>query len=166
VSSGCSASSQTVTCTIAAGSSAASTVFNVYVTASSTEGASISNTATLSDSSDTVATGSSTDTVAVSAQAPLVDSRLTQLVLSGSTDNGTCAAGSRTLTATDQLENTGTSTLTNPYAVNVALTGGNTLNSQSGSSSSVAVNGTDTFTFHIQLATCNKFSLSFDVRSN
>jgi hypothetical protein len=165
-SSGCTISGQAVTCTLAAGSTAATTVFTIYVTASSTAGASIGNTPMLSDSSDNVSTGSSSDTIAVTSQAPIADSKLTQITLSGSTDNGSCAGGNRTLTATDLLQDTGGTTLTNPYAANVTLSGGNTLNSQSASVSSVMSGGNVTFTFHIQLATCNTFSLSFDVRSN
>lgn len=165
-SSGCSVSGQAVTCMLAAGTSAAASVFNVYVTALSTASASISNTATLSDADDTVATGSSTDTIAVGAQAPQVDASLTQLMLSGTTDNGTCAEGNRTLTATDVLQNISGSTLTDPYAVIDTLSQGNSLLSQSASSASVAA-GTDvTFTFHIQLASCNTFQLIFDVLSN
>jgi uncharacterized repeat protein (TIGR01451 family) len=165
-SSGCIVSGQVVTCTLASGSSDPSTAFSVYVTASATAPPSISNTATLTDSVDTIASGSSGDTIPVGTLAPLVDSSLTQLVLSGSTDNGTCAAGNRTLTATDLLQNTGGSTLTNPYAVNVTLSQGNTLLSQSTDSAIVAPGATVTFTFHIQLASCSTFQLSFDVRSN
>jgi hypothetical protein len=80
-------------------------------------GASISNTATLTDSTDTIATGTSNDSIPVSTEAPQVDSHLSQIMLSGSTYIGLCAAGNMTLTATDQLKNTGGSTLTNPYAV-------------------------------------------------
>ena len=94
------------------------------------------------------------------------DSKLGQLALSGSTDNGSCASGYNTLTATDQLENTSTGTLTNPYATNITLTGGNTLLSDSASVTSVAPGGTVTYTFHIQLASCSTFRLSFDVDSD
>lgn len=163
---GCSISGQTVTCTIASGAFAASTAFNVYVTASPTASASLSNTATLTDNTDTVASGTSTDTIAVSTQAAQVDSSLTQIALSGSTDNGLCANNNLTLTATDLLQNTSAGTLTNPYAVIDSLSGGNTLLSQSASVASVPANGNVTFTFHIQLATCNTFQLSFDVLSN
>jgi len=163
---GCSISGQTVTCTITSGAFAASTAFNIYVTASPTASASLSNTATLTDNIDTVASGTSTDTIAVSTQAAQVDSSLTQVALSGSTDNGPCADNNLTLTATDLLQNTSAGTLTNPYAVIASLSGGNTLLSQSASVASVAANGNVTFTFHIQLATCNTFQLSFDVLSN
>jgi hypothetical protein len=67
------------------------------------------------------------------------------------------------LTATDLLQNTSTSTLTNPYAEIVTLSQGNTLLSDSASSTSVAPNGQATFTFHIQLASCNTFDLFFEV---
>jgi len=163
---GCSVSGQTVTCTIASGSSAASTAFNVYVTASASASASISNTATLTDGTDTIASGSGSDTIAVTALAPQVDSSLRQTMLSGSTDNGACAGGNRTFTATDLLQNTSGSTLTNPYAVISTLSQGNTLISQSASSASLAASSYVTFTFHIRLANCNTFRLFFDVRSN
>jgi hypothetical protein len=88
------------------------------------------------------------------------------VVLSGSTDNGPCANHNLTLTATDLLQNTSAGTLTNPYAVISTLSQGNTLLSQSADSASVVAGGTVTFTFHIQLATCNTFQLSFDVLSN
>jgi len=106
------------------------------------------------------------DYIAVTTEAPQVDSSFTQLVLSGTTDNGACAIGNMTLTATDQIQNVSGSTLTNPYAVISALNGGNTLLSQSADSASVAASGNVTFTFHIQLASCNTFQLLFDVRSN
>ena len=166
VSSGCSTSSQTVTCTIASGASAASTAFTVNVTASAAATASISNTATLTDSTDTITTGTSNDTIPVSTEPPQVDSQLSQTMLSGSTDNGLCAAGNMTLTATDLVKNTSGSTLTNPYAIVTTLSGGNSLLSESVDSSSVASNGNATFTFHIKLATCGTFQLFFDVRSN
>jgi len=166
VSPGCMVSMQTVTCTLASGTSAASTAFNVYVTVSSTASASIFNTATLTDATDSIATSGSTDTIAVTTQAPQVDSSLSQTMLSGSTDNGTCAAGNRTLTATDQLQNTSGSTLTSPYAVIGMLNQGDTLLSQSASPASVVAGGSVTFTFHIQLVNCNTFRLLFDVRSN
>jgi len=38
--------------------------------------------------------------------------------------------------------------------------------SDSASATSVAANGTVTYTFHILLASCNSFVLSFDVDSN
>jgi hypothetical protein len=88
------------------------------------------------------------------------------MMLSGSTDNGACASGNMTLTATDLLQNTSGSTLTDPYAVIATLTQGNTLISQSASSASVAPGTNVTFTFHIQLASCNTFQLLFDVFSN
>ena len=163
---GCSVSGQTVTCTFVAGGSAASTPFTVYVTASPTAAASISNTATLYENTDTLAIGSITDTVAIATQAPQVDSSLSQTLLSGSTDNGSCANGNMTFTASDLLQNTTGSTMTNPYAVVTTLSQGNTLISQSASSASVAANSGVTFTFHIQLANCNTFQLFFDVRSN
>jgi hypothetical protein len=167
VSSGCSVSGQTVTCTIASGSVFDSaTSFNIYVTASATASSSISNTATLTDSTDTITTATGSDTIAVSTEAPQVDSNLTQILLSGSTDNGSCASGNNTLTATDQLQNTGGSTLTEPYSVIASLTGGNSLLSQSVDTTSLASSGTATFTFHIQLSTCNTFQIFFDVRSN
>jgi hypothetical protein len=167
VDSGCTVSSQTVTCTLASGSSAASTSFNIYVTASASAGASISNTATLADSTDSIASASSTDTITVTSQAPLADSSFTQMALSGSTDNGgTCAGGTHTLTATDVLRNTSSGSVSNPYAANISLSGGNTLNSASASATTVGASSTVTFTFHIQLATCATFSLSFDVRGN
>jgi len=163
---GCSVSGQTATCTIPAGSVATSTAFGVYVTAASNAGASISNTATLTDATDPITSATGTDTVAVTAQAPQVDSSLSQTMLSGTTDNGSCADGNLTLTATDALQNTSGSTLTNPYAAILTLTGGNTLISQSASSATVAAGAYVTFTFHIQLATCGTFRLTFDVRSN
>jgi len=166
VSPGCSITGQVVTCTLAAGASAASTVFNLYVTASATAGSSISNMVTLTDNTDTVTSGNNSDAIAVGTELPLMDSSFTQLMLSGSTDNGTCAAGNRTLTATDQLHNTSGSTLTDPYAVIGTLSQGNTLLSQSADSPSVANGATVTFTFHIQLASCATFQLLFDVRSN
>jgi nucleoside-specific outer membrane channel protein Tsx len=166
VSSGCTFSAQTVTCTVASGSTASSTPFGIFVTASATASASIDNTATLTDITDTITTSTTTDTITVMPEAPLADSSLTQLALSGSTDNGSCADGNLTLTATDLLQNTGGSTLTNPYAVIGTLSGGNSLISQSASSASVVAGATETFTFHIQLASCNRFQLFFDVRSN
>jgi hypothetical protein len=165
-SSGCGISEQAVTCTLVSGSVAASTIFNVYVTASAAASSSISNSATLTDSGDNVTTATSSDTIAVIAQANQVDSSLNQMVLNGSTDNGACADGNLTLTATDQLQNTTGSTLTNPYAVISSLSGGNSLLSQSADSASVAPNAYVTFTFHIQLASCSPFQLYFDVRSN
>jgi hypothetical protein len=168
VSSGCSVSvsGQKVTCTIPAGSTAASTSFNIYVTASASAAASISNTPSLTDNSDTVTTSSVADSIPIAAQAPQVDPQLAQISLSGSTDGGNCVTGNNnTLTATIQIQNSG-GMLTNPYASNVTLSGGNTLISQSASPLSVAEGGTVTFTFHIQLATCNRFILSFDVNSN
>jgi hypothetical protein len=96
---------------------------------------------------------------------PQVDSSLVQEVLSGSTDHPPCTPGG-TLTATDLLLNTSAVTLTNPYAGIDTLTRGNILLSQSVSSSSVAPGGTVTFTFHIQLASCNTFDLFFNVYSN
>ena len=168
-STGCAVSSQTVTCTIVPGLTG-STAFKVYVTTSATAStAGISNTATLADSVDTItAGGSSTDTITVTARAPLADSKLTQLSLSGSTDSPPCSNVSphNTLTASVPLQNIGGSTLTNPYATNITLTGGNTLMSDSASATSVAANGTVTYTFHILLASCNSFVLSFDVDSN
>jgi hypothetical protein len=95
----------------------------------------------------------------------LLDSDFVQIVLSGSTDHPPCAVGG-TLTATDELENTSTSTVTNPYAVITELTQGNTLISQSASSSSVGPGDYVTFTFHIQLASCNTFDLFFNVYGN
>ncbi len=137
---GCSTSSQTVTCTIASGASAASTAFTLNVTASATAAASISNTATLTDSTDTITTGTSNDTIPVNTEPPQADSDLSQTLLSGSTDNGLCAAGNMTLTATDLVKNTSGSTLTNPYAVISTLSGGNSLLSESVNASSVASN--------------------------
>ena len=162
---GCAISSQTVTCTIPAGST--NPAFNINVTVAKTAPASISNTATLTDNGpdDLVINGTSSDTIAVSPQAPQVDSDLEQLVFSGSTDNPPCAPGG-TLTATDLLTNTSSSTLTNPYAEIDSLTGGNTLLWQEASSNSVAPGGSVTFTFHIQLASCNTFQLFFDVYAN
>jgi streptogramin lyase len=164
---GCAISGQAVTCTLAAGGT--STTFNVYVTVSTSAPGSISNTAYLTDSGtgDSVTTGSSTDNITVSTQAPQVDSDFVQLVLSGSVDGGgTCAPGS-TLTATDELQNTSSSTtVTNPYAEITQLTGGNTLLSQSADSASVVPGATVTFTFHIQLASCNTFDLFFNVYGN
>jgi hypothetical protein len=46
------------------------------------------------------------------------------------------------------------------------LSGGNRLLSQSADSASVAPGANMTFTFHIQLASCNTFQLFFDVGSN
>ena len=166
VSPGCSFSGPTVTCVLAPGYSAASTTLTAYVTTSLTATSPIVNTVTLTDSTDAVASGYDSDTIAIAGPAPLVDSSLTQLMLSGSTDNGTCAAGNRTLTATDVLQNVNGSTLTNPYAVVGTLSGGNTLLAQSSDSASIAPGADLTLTFHIQLASCNTFQLLFDVRSN
>jgi hypothetical protein len=63
------------------------------------------------------------------------------------------------------------STLTNPYATNITLTesgnpSANTLMSDSASATSVAAGGNVTYTFHILLASCNTFRLTFDVDSN
>jgi hypothetical protein len=159
---GCSIGGQVVTCTMAAGST--STTFTIYVTVSTTAPTPISNTATLTDSGDDVTTGSSTDSIAISPQAPQVDSDFVQILLSGSLDGGgTCAVGG-TLTATDELQNTSSSsTVTNPYAEIDQLTGGNTLLSQSASSTSVGPGDYVTFTFHIQLASCDTFDLFFNV---
>ena len=166
-STGCSISGQTVMCTLASGSSAASTAFTIYVTAStSASTAGISNAPTLADASDTITTGSASDTSTIGAQLPQADLSLSQLILSGSTDNGTCAAGNRTLTATDQLQNTSGSTINNPYAEIATLSNGNTLLSQSASVASVAAGANVTFTFHVQLANCNTFQLYFDVYGN
>jgi hypothetical protein len=55
---------------------------------------------------DSIANASSADTIAATTQAPQVDSRLSQTMLSGSTDNGACTSGNVTLTATDMLQNT------------------------------------------------------------
>jgi hypothetical protein len=87
-------------------------------------------------------------------------------MLSGATDNGSCASGNRTLTATDTIENTSGSTIDNPYAEIATLSNGNTLLSQSANVSSVASGSNVTFTFHIQLANCNTFQLFFDVQGN
>ena len=165
---GCTVSGQTVTCTIAAGTPVGSYPypFAIFMTASPTAAASIANTITLTDSIDTITTPTYDETISVSPEAPLVDSSLSQLVLSGSTDKGPCAMGNSKLTATDQVQNIGTSTLTNPYAVIATLSGGNTLLTQAVSSTSVAAGDTVTFTFHIQLASCNTFQLYFDVHSN
>ena len=94
---------------------------------------------------------------------PLQDSAFTQISLSGATNGGTCAGGNNTLTATVLLKNLGTSTFNTLLAQIVNLSGGNTLISQSYSPSSVAPNANVTFTFNIQLATCNPFQLYFDV---
>jgi hypothetical protein len=165
-STGCAISGQVVTCNMAAGST--STTFTVYVTASTTAPASVSNTATLTDSGDYVSNGTSTDTITIMPQAPQVDSDLTQLVLSGSTDSPPCTVGG-TFTATDLLQNTSPSTLTNPYAEIVTLSRNNMLLSDSASSTSVAPvgaqNDTATFTFHIQLNSCSTFQLFFNVYS-
>jgi hypothetical protein len=162
-SSGCAISGQTVTCTMPAGSS--STTFTVYVTVATNAPALISNTATLTDSGDDVTTGSSTDSIAVGSQLPKVDSSFEQLVLSGTVDNPPCAANG-TLTASVELENTGGSTLTNPYAEIDTLSGGNVLLSDSANATSVESGGDVTFTFHIQLASCSTFQLFFDVYGN
>jgi hypothetical protein len=87
-------------------------------------------------------------------------------MLSGATDNGACASGNLTLTATDTIQNTSGSTVNNPYAEIVSLSNGNTLISQSASVTSVAPSANVTFTFHIQLANCNTFQLLFDVYGN
>jgi hypothetical protein len=165
-STGCAINGQAVTCNMAADST--STTFTVYVTASTTAPASVSNTATLTDSGDYVSNGTSTDTITIMPQAPQVDPDLTQLVLSGSTDSPPCTVGG-TFTATDLLQNTSPSTLTNPYAEIVTLSQGNMLLSDSASSTSVAPDGaqndTVTFTFHIQLNSCSTFQLFFNVYS-
>jgi sugar lactone lactonase YvrE len=173
VSAGCAVLGQVVTCSILPGSTADLTTFNIYVTASAsaggTGGGNILNTATLTDSTDSVTTASGSDTIAVSQQAPMADALLTPVSLSGSGDYGSCASTigkqTTTMTATVQIQNTGGTTLTNPYAANVVLTGGNTLISQSASPATVANGNYVNLTFHIQLATCNTFSLSFDVLS-
>jgi YVTN family beta-propeller protein len=159
---GCSISSQTVTCTMPTGST--STTFTVYVTASTAAPTLVSNTATLTDTGpyDTVTNGSSTDSITVNTQLPQVDSSFTQLVLSGSTDQPSCAPGG-TLTATDLLRNTSGSTLIGLYAEIDSLTQGNTLLSDSASQTFAAPNVTVTFTFHIQLASCKTFQLFLDV---
>ena len=136
------------------------------MTVSSTAPATISNTATLTDPTDTITTSTATDTINVNPEASLADSSLSQLMLSGSDDNGTCANGNLAFTASDLVQNTSASTLTYPYAVIGTLSGGNTLLSQSASSTSVAAQAMVTFTFHIQLASCNTFQLYFDVRGN
>jgi hypothetical protein len=175
-SAGCAVSSQTVTCTIAPGMTG-STAFNVYVTTSATASTGgILNVATLTDSADLDyfnAGGSSADTITVTARAPLADSKLSQVSISGSTDSPPCSNLSphNTLTATVILNNIGGSTLTNPYATNITLTesgnpSSNTLMSDSASATSVAASGSVTYTFHILLASCNGFRLSFDVDSN
>jgi len=111
VSSGCSVSGQVVTCTIPQGSTAASTSFNIFVTvtgsAGGSGGGSISNTATLTDNADFIAAGSVTDSIPVTAAAPQMDSRLSQYILSGSTDEGTCDATHRTFSAAAVLKNIG-----------------------------------------------------------
>ena len=106
--------------------------------------------------------GSSTDSITVNTQLPQVDSSFTQLVLSGSTDQPSCAPGG-TLTATDLLRNTSGSTLIGLYAEIDSLTQGNTLLSDSASQTFAAPNVTVTFTFHIQLASCKTFQLFLDV---
>ena len=152
-SNGCSVSGQTVTCTVAAGSSAAST-------------STFTNTANLADSVDTLSISRANDSITIGAQLTKVDSSLTQLMLSGTTDNGTCASGNRTLTTTDTIENTSGSTIDNPYAEIATLSQSNTLISQSANVTSVAPAGNVTFTFHIQLANCATFQLLFDVYGN
>jgi hypothetical protein len=172
-STGCTVSSQTVTCTIAAGLTG-STAFNVYVTTSATAStAGISNTATLADSADAITAASNTDNIIVTTQAPQADAKLSQQSLSGSTDSPPCSTVSphNTLTATVLLKNMSASTLTNPYATNITLTesgnpSANTLMSDSASATSVAAGGNVTYTFHILLASCNTFRLTFDVDSN
>ncbi len=166
---GCSVSGadQIVTCTVAAGSTAASTPFTIYVTAlTSASTSAFTNTATLADSVDTISTSPANDTITIGAELSRVDSSLSQLMLSGVTDNGACAAGNQTFTATDTLENTSRSTINNPYAEIATLSNGNTLLSQSASVSSVAQGANVTFTFHIQLANCKTFQLFFDVQGN
>ena len=166
-SNGCSVSGQTVTCTVAAGSSAASTSFTIYVTASTSASTStFTNTANLADSVDTLSISRANDSITIGAQLTKVDSSLTQLMLSGTTDNGTCASGNRTLTTTDTIENTSGSTIDNPYAEIATLSQSNTLISQSANVTSVAPAGNVTFTFHIQLANCATFQLLFDVYGN
>ncbi len=161
---GCTNTGQVVTCTIASGSTAASTSFTIYVTSStSASTAGISNAPTLADTHDTITTSTANDSITIDTQLPKVDSSLAQLILSGTTDNGTCAAGNRTLTATDTIENTSGSTINNPYAEIATLSQGNTLISQSANVTSVAPNANVTFTFHIQLASCVTFQLFFDV---
>jgi hypothetical protein len=165
---GCTVSGQTVTCTVPASTPVGSFPypFGIFMTASPTAAASIANTITLTDSVDTITTPTYAETIAVGPEAPLVDASLSQLVLSGTTDQGPCADGNMKLTATDQLQNTSGSTLTNPYAVISTLSEGNTLLTQAASSMSVAAGADVTFTFHIQLASCDTFQLFFDVRSN
>jgi len=167
VSTGCSVTGQTVTCTVASGSDAASSPFPIYVTAStSASTAGISNAPTLADATDTLTTSTATDTITIGAQLTKADSSLTQLMLSGATDNGACAAGNLTLTATDTIENTSGSTINNPYAEIATLCNGNSLISQSASAASVASSANVTLTFHRQLANCNTFQLFFDVYGN
>ena len=156
-----------MTCTVAAGSSAASTSFTIYVTASTSASTStFTNTANLADSVDTLSISRANDSITIGAQLTKVDSSLTQLMLSGTTDNGTCASGNRTLTTTDTIENTSGSTIDNPYAEIATLSQSNTLISQSANVTSVAPAGNVTFTFHIQLANCATFQLLFDVYGN
>lgn len=142
-------------------------IFTNYVTAPTTASGPLSNAAILIDTgpNDSIITGASIDTIAVSPQAPQVDAGLIQLVLSGSVDQSSCAPGG-TLTATDQLMNTSSSTLSNPYAGIDELTGGNTLLSDSADSTSVSPTAGVTFTFHVQLASCSTFQLFFDVSSD
>lgn len=169
VPSGCSVSGpdQIVTCTVAGGSSAASTSFTIHVTAlTSASTSAFTNTANLADSVDAISTAQANDSITIGAQLSRVDSGFSQLMLSGATDNGTCAAGNRTLTATDTIQNTSGSTINNPYAEIATLSDGNTLLSQSANVSSVAQGANVTFTFHIQLANCNTFQLFFNVQGN
>ena len=167
---GCTVSGQTVTCTIPAGRPTGiySPSPGIFMTTSSTAAASIANPVTLTDTTDTVTTPTYTQTIIVfgACSGSRRDSSLTQTLLSGSTDNGPCADGNMKLTATDLLQNTSTSTLMYPYAVISSLSGGNALLTQAASSTSVAAGDSVTFTFHIQLASCNTFQLFFDVRSN
>ena len=166
VSPACTVSSQTVTCTVPAGSPGTSTsIFAIDTTISGTAGPSIVNTATLTDISDTVLIGSSSVTVSIGAQLPVVDVAFDQVSISGSTDNPPCVPGG-TLTATVVLNNEVSDTLyfTTLYPLNISLSGGNLLLQESnGFPLFAGPDQTGPFNFSILLATCNTFYLSFDV---
>ena len=95
--------------------------------------------------------------------AAVVDSRVTQVSLSGATAGAGCAAGSRDFTATVQVRNTSGTPIANPAASLLTLTQGNTLVSQSWDLSSIAPNAIATGTFQVKLANCNTFQLFFDL---
>lgn len=121
-----------------AGTATSSTVFHVYALASARAAAWPMNSVILTDSSDTVTTGSQTTSVTVCSQLSPVDSKFTHMALRGGTVN-------------------------NPRAAHITLSGGD---SASTGVTTVASDSGVTFTFNIQLANCSTFTLAFDVRGN